>query len=239
VLRLAAVGDLHSTERPAPAARLRPHLSALAGSADLLVLAGDLTTHGRLAEARPLADDLAACPVPVVAVLGNHDHDAGQADLIRALLQDRGVTVLERESAVVDLPGGRLGVAGTKGFGGGFRGACGSEFGEPEMKAFMRHTRAVADALSAALDAVGRCDRRLALVHYAPVEATLEGERREIYPFLGSHLLGDAIDRAGADLVVHGHAHRGAERGVTDQGIPVRNVAQPVHGRPYVVYEIA
>jgi Icc-related predicted phosphoesterase len=129
----------------------------------------------------------------------------------------------------------RVGVAGTKGFGGGFAGACGGDFGEAEMKAFVRHTRSLAESLGkqlASLDA----DLRVALLHYSPVEATLQGERLEIYPFLGSYLLAEAVDRAGADLVVHGHAHAGSEKGLTAGGIRVRNVAQPVIKRAYNVY---
>jgi len=126
-------------------------------------------------------------------------------------------------------------VAGVKGFGGGFAGASGSEFGEREMKAFMAHTRHVAGMLEDALATLDT-DVRVALLHYAPVEATLRGERLEIYPFLGSYLLAEAVDRAGADLVVHGHAHNGTERGVTPAGVPVRNVAQPVLRRSYAVY---
>ena len=119
----------------------------------------------------------------------------------------------EGESAVIDAGGARLGVAATKGFGGGFRGACGSEFGETEMKAFIGHTRSLSEALERELNNLRHtCDYRVALPHYAPVEATLQGEPLEIYPFLGSYLLAEAIDRAGAELVVHGHAHRGTEK---------------------------
>ena len=145
--------------------------------------------------------------------------------------------VLEGDGAVVDVGGCRVGIAGTKGFGGGFAGACGSEFGEPVMKAFIAYTRRLADRLEAALAGLAdETDLRVALLHYSPTERTLRGERPEIYPFLGSYLLGEAVDRAGADLVLHGHAHAGTERGLTDGGIEVRNVAQPLLGRPYNVY---
>jgi Icc-related predicted phosphoesterase len=126
-------------------------------------------------------------------------------------------------------------VAGTKGFGGGFAGASASPFGEEEMKAFVGHTEEVAAGLEGALGALD-ADLRVALLHYSPVESTLAGERLEIYPFLGSYLLAEAIDRAGADLVLHGHAHRGTERGVTPGGISVRNVAETVIGHAYKVY---
>jgi Icc-related predicted phosphoesterase len=169
-------------------------------------------------------------------VLGNHDDHSGAEETIARLLRDAGVRLLEGDATVIDTPGGRVGVAGTKGFGGGFAGACGSDFGEPEMKAFIRHTEHLADRLQRALAELGPCAVRVALLHYSPVPATLSGERLEIYPFLGSYLLAEAIDRSGADLVVHGHAHRGSERGVTPAGIRVRNVAQPVIRAAYRVY---
>jgi Icc-related predicted phosphoesterase len=168
-------------------------------------------------------------------VLGNHDFESDRVEALVKLLDDAGVRVLEGDAAVVEVGGETLGVAGTKGFGGGFAGACGSDFGEPEMKAFVRHTRALADDLHRALASL-RVDVRVALTHFAPVKDTLVGERPEIYPFLGSYLLGEAIDAAGADLIVHGHAHNGIEKGVTPGGIPVRNVALPVLKTAYAVY---
>jgi len=129
-------------------------------------------------------------------------------------------------------------VVGAKGFGGGFEGACGSEFGEPEMKAFIRHTREIAERLEQLLAShEDQAERTVALLHYAPARATVVGERPEIFPFLGSWLLGDAIDRGGADLALHGHAHHGSERGTTAAGIPVRNVARPLLGLAYQVFE--
>jgi Icc-related predicted phosphoesterase len=148
------------------------------------------------------------------------------------------VKVLEGTSTIVDSPGGRLGVAGLKGFGGGFAGACASDFGEPEMKAFNRHTRDGAQRLEGALEDLDGVDVRIALLHYSPVRETLQGEPLEIFPFLGSYHLAEAIDRAGADLALHGHAHRGVERGVTPGGVRVRNVAQHVIGRAYNVYAL-
>jgi Icc-related predicted phosphoesterase len=168
-------------------------------------------------------------------VLGNHDHHAGEAAAVRAVLEDAGVTMLEGETATVDVDGERLAIAGVKGFGGGFAGACGSDFGEPEMKAFIRHTKAVAERLDGAVAAL-EGDVRVVLMHYAPIAETLQGERLEIYPFLGSYLLGEAVDRHGADLIVHGHAHRGTEKGVTPGGVRVRNVAQPLIRRAYNLY---
>jgi Icc-related predicted phosphoesterase len=232
-VRVAAVGDIHVGVESA--GQLRPHFEHLAERADVLLLAGDLTRIGERDEAAVLAEELRDLPVPVAAVLGNHDHHADAADIVVKLLDDAGVQVLEGETATFDVDGTTLGVAGIKGFGGGFAGACGSEFGEQEMKAFMAHSREVATALEESLSALDT-DARVALLHYSPVEATLQGERLEIYPFLGSYLLAEAVDRAGADLVLHGHAHNGSERGVTAGGVPVRNVAQPVLRRAYAVY---
>jgi Icc-related predicted phosphoesterase len=128
-----------------------------------------------------------------------------------------------------------VGVAGTRGFGGGFAGANATDFGEPEMKAFVRLTKSLAEQLEESLSELD-ADVRVALMHYSPVKDTLRGEPLEIYPFLGSYLLAEAVDRAGADLVLHGHAHRGQEQGVTPGGVPVRNVAQHVIRRPYKLF---
>lgn len=216
---------------------LRPALLELRERADLLLIAGDLTRSGRLDEAAVLAREIKAMPIPVMAVLGNHDYHQDQDSEIRAVLESSGVTVLEGECAQIDVDGLTVGVAGGKGFGGGFAGACGTEFGEPEMKAFMSHTRLLAASLEEALSRL-RTTVRIALTHYAPAHGTLVGERLEIYPFLGSYLLGEAIDRQGADLVIHGHSHRGTEKGVTPGGIHVRNVAQPVIRQSYRVYSL-
>jgi len=189
-----------------------------------------------LAEAvKAVAFALESVEVPVLAVLGNHDHHAGQVAALSSILAGGGVRLLEGTSAVLEVGGARIGVAGSKGFGGGFENACGSEFGEAEMKAFIGHTRALAERLGAALAAL-RSDVRIALLHYAPIPGTLHGERPEIYPFLGSHLLAQAVDGAGADLVLHGHAHAGSEKGATPGGVPVRNVAQPVIRSAYRVF---
>lgn len=234
-VRVAALGDTHFGEDSTGLLRLR--LTAIGDHADVLLLAGDLTQRGTVAEARVLADDLRGLPVPMVAVLGNHDYHAGNEREIRAVLEDAGVIVLEGGTAVIEVRGRTLGVAGVKGFGSGFAGACGSEFGEPEMKAYVRCAKEHALTLERALASLDT-DVRVALTHYAPVADTLEGERREIYPFLGSYLLGEAIDAAGCDLAVHGHAHRGVERGVTPAGVPVRNVAQHVICEAYRVYRV-
>jgi Icc-related predicted phosphoesterase len=233
VIRVAATGDLHFG--PDLAGTVRPHLEDLADHADVLLIAGDVTRVGDPEEAKGLATELAGLEVPVIAVLGNHDYHSDRQVEITGILEADGIRVLEGEASTLDIDGSSLGVAGAKGFGGGFVGASASDFGEPEMKAFIRHTREIAERLERALSDLAT-EHRVALLHYAPVEATLRGERPEIYPFLGSYLLGEAIDASGADLILHGHAHRGTERGVTPGGIPVRNVARPVIQRAYNVY---
>jgi Icc-related predicted phosphoesterase len=235
VIRVAAVGDVHAGADSVGA--FRHDFAHLADQADLLVLAGDLTRVGDPAEAAVLVAEIRDLAVPVVAVLGNHDYHADAATEIGDLLEAAGVRVLEGSGATFEVDGVRVGVAGTKGFGGGFAGASGSEFGEPEMKTFIRRTKAMAERLERALDALeSETDLRIALLHYAPIPETLHGEPVAIYPFLGSYLLGEAIDRSGADLVCHGHAHRGSEQGATPGGIPVRNVARPVLRRAYGLY---
>jgi Icc-related predicted phosphoesterase len=233
VIRVAAVADLHAGTDSA--GTLKPALEGIDDRADVLLLGGDLTRVGDPSEARVVADELRETPVPMVAVLGNHDHHSGRDRDVRSIIADAGVLMLEGESTLVPVNGSVLGVAGVKGFGGGFAGACATAFGEPEMKVFVEHTRHTADQLERALSSIS-ADARVALVHYAPVPDTLEGERLEIYPFLGSYLLGEAIDRAGADLALHGHAHAGIEKGVTPGGVQVRNVAMPVIGAAYRVY---
>jgi Icc-related predicted phosphoesterase len=235
--RIAAVGDIHVGADSV--GRVAQGLAHVNERADVLLLAGDLTRCGTTEEAGLVARELAAVRIPVVAVLGNHDFHADEADEVVRALERGGVTVLDGTSTTVEASGTVIGIAGAKGFGGGFAGACATSFGEQAMKAFIAETRSEAARLHNALVSVGeRADRVVALLHYSPVEETLRGERLEIYPFLGSHLLAEAIDTAGADLVLHGHAHRGSERGVTPGGIRVRNVAQQVIGHAYRVFDL-
>lgn len=235
MIRIAAVGDVHVDKDVV--GRYRPALEELPDQADAMLVAGDLTRHGTPEEARCFAQEFGGLAVPVVVVLGNHDHQSDQQDQVTEVLTDAGITVLEGEATVLEIRGHRLGIAGTKGFGGGFAGACASNFGEREMKDFVATTERYADALSKALNSV-RCDALVALTHYAPVPETLVGEPLEIYPFLGCYQLGRAIDSAPTALALHGHAHHGAERGRTPGGVPVRNVAHPVIKQAYNVYQL-
>jgi Icc-related predicted phosphoesterase len=233
MIRIAAVGDVHLGADAR--GRMRPALEKVGEHADVLLLAGDLTRHGTLDEAQVVADEFADLPVPVVAVLGNHDHHDDKPVEVAKLLSDSGLHVLEGDSVVFQVGDEKIGIAGVKGFGGGFAGKCGSNFGEREMKSFVSHTIAVADNLRVALHSI-EADIRVALMHYSPVPDTLRGEPPEIYPFLGSYLLGEAVDATDTDLAIHGHAHFGTEQGMTPGGVRVRNVAQPIIRSAYTVY---
>jgi Icc-related predicted phosphoesterase len=235
MIRIAAAGDVHFDRKSHN--RLAQHLRELAGKADILLLAGDLTQTGHPEEMMVLANDLRQCPVPVVAVLGNHDYHVDQVDTVTGILKDAGVTVLERSSTILDINGQRVGVAGAKGFGGGFVGASGSDFGEPEMKNFMRHSKSEARQLEQVIK-VMEADYKIVLLHYSPTTQTLSGEKKEIYPFLGCYFLAEAVDYGKADICFHGHAHGGMEKGETPGGTPVRNVAQPVIRHAYNIYTL-
>jgi Icc-related predicted phosphoesterase len=235
MIRIAAVGDVHVDKDVL--GRFRPALDQLPDVADVLLVAGDLTRHGTLDEARCFATEFGGLGVPVVLVLGNHDHHSDRPVQVAELLTDAGMTVLDGTATVLTLNGHRLGVAGVKGFGGGFAGASAGNFGEPEMKLFVRTGEEAAERLGEALRSV-ECDALVALTHYAPVPETLAGEPPEIYPFLGAYQLAQAIDSAPTVLALHGHAHHGSERGRTPGGVPVRNVAHPVIKQAYNVYQL-
>ena len=236
MIRIAAVGDVHFGLDAI--GTWRPELDAVCDDADVLLLAGDLTRVGLPEEAEALVAELEGITIPIVAVLGNHDFHTDCEKEVVDVLESSGMHVLEGQALELDLDGERLGIAGVKGFGIGFPGASASDFGEPEMKAFVQVARDAADRLHDALSTLDT-HHTVALTHYSPVEETLQGERLQIWPFLGCHLLAEAIDDAGADLAVHGHAHGGSEAGVTPGGVQVRNVAQPVIGAAYRVYRLA
>jgi Icc-related predicted phosphoesterase len=235
MIRLAAIADLHCVE--ATCGLLAPAWSELHETADVLLVGGDLTTRGTPAEAAVLARELERVRIPVVAVLGNHDYHTGHEAEVRRILEDAGTCVLECECTKVTVGGETLGIAGTKGFGGGFAGACGTDFGEPEMKQFVRHSVDLAARLRGVMHGLD-ADYRVLLMHYSPIDTTLQGEPLPIYPFLGSYLFAEAADAVGVDLVVHGHAHHGSEKGVTPGGIPVRNVALPLIRTPYALFHL-
>ncbi len=236
LVRLAAVGDVH-LGRDSRGLFAR-ELEGIEERADMLLIAGDVTRVGEAEEAAVFAGEVADLPVPAVAVLGNHDYHSDQEELVTKHLEEAGVVVLEQDSIVVELADRTIGIAGAKGFGGGFREACGSDFGEPEMKAFVRHSQAIATAFEEQLRSLQGTDVRVALLHYSPIADTLVGEKPEIFAFLGSYFLEDAIDAAGADIAFHGHAHAGAETGTTAGGVPVHNVAHAVIRSAYKVFEV-
>jgi Icc-related predicted phosphoesterase len=235
-LTLAAIGDLHVSETCHN--RYRDMFAEISDVADVVALAGDLTNFGKVSEAEILAEDLRACTIPIVAVLGNHDVESGQEQEIMQILQSAGVTVLDEQATVIS----GVGFAGVKGFVGGFGRAELGAFGEDAIKSFVDEARNEARKLENALRSL-RTERVVAVLHYSPIAETVEGEPLEIYAFLGSSRLADAVDRFdNVKAVVHGHAHRGAWSGKTPRGVPVYNVAQfvvePAFGRPYALLEI-
>ncbi|MFQ6331142.1 metallophosphoesterase family protein [Nocardia sp. CWNU-33] len=236
-IRVAAVADLHM--RDSVVGVFRPDFTRLAEHADVLLLAGDLTESGTVREADLLCAEIAALPVPVVAVLGNHDHDHRLGYQIAAMLTAAGIHLLDGDAVTLDLAGSRLGIAGVMGGSGGFPRYPGTpDEGTPEHQARMRRGPLDALRLHQALDTL-TCETRIALMHFAPVIDTLVGEPRKIYPGLGCHDLAEAVDAGRATLAIHGHAHGGTEFGRTAGGVPVRNVSYPVIGRSYVVYDVA
>jgi Icc-related predicted phosphoesterase len=234
-LRIAGIGDIHC--RDANRERIRAAFAGLPEQADLALIAGDITSHGTVEEAEVLCEAVAPLELPVFAVLGNHDWHGDQAHLIASRLREGGVRVLEGEAAIVEVGGVEVGVVGGKGFGGGFAPRHLPDFGEPSLRALYAETTAEVEALDAGLHEIATCPVRLVLLHYAPVEATLEGEPPEIFAFLGSDRLAAPILEHNPDLVLHGHAHAGAAEGAIGE-VPVRNVSQPVVGRDFAVFEL-
>jgi len=235
-ITVAAIGDLHVTEQGEK--RYRELFAEISDQADVLVLCGDLTNFGKTGEAELLAEDLRGCSIPVVGVLGNHDFECGQPEKVTEILHQAGMTMLDDQAAVIE----GVGFAGVKGFIGGFgRGELGA-FGEEAIKVFVDESIHEARKLENALRSL-RTERAMAVLHYAPIAETVEGEPKEIFPFLGSSRLAEAVDRFdNVKAVVHGHAHRGAFKGATPRGVPVYNCAQFVvqaeMDRPYALIEI-
>src|SRR5437764_5578577 len=235
-LRVAAIGDLHVQEDSV--APYREMFAEISSSADVLVLCGDLTNFGKTSEAEILGEDIRACSIPVVGVLGNHDYECGQPEKVCEILHQAGMTVLDEQA--IEIEG--VGFAGVKGFLGGFGRGELAPFGEPIVKAFVDEAVNEARKLENALRSL-RTERSVAVLHYSPIIGTLEGEPLEIFQYLGSQRLAEPIDRFDhVKAVVHGHAHHGKYEGRTPRGTPVYNVAQFVcreaFGRPYAVLEI-
>ena len=237
VVRVAALADLHCTKTSHGG--FQALFARLAEAADVALIAGDLTDYGLPEEARVLAKELASVRIPIAAVLGNHDIESGKADEVRQTLTDAGVVVLDGDAC--EMQG--IGIAGVKGFGGGFGQRALGPWGETIIKQFVREAVDEALKLEAALARL-RTNHLVALLHYSPVQATVEGEPLEIYPFLGSSRLEEPIGRYPVSLVVHGHAHRGRLEGATKTGVPVYNVSMPLLTRsfadrpPFRVFEV-
>ncbi|HXZ79894.1 MAG TPA: metallophosphoesterase [Terriglobales bacterium] len=235
-MRIAATADLHFT--PERAIPLREELGRVRDEADILVLAGDLTNFGQPQEMEGLLNVLVRVRIPIVAVLGNHDYESGKEGELRAMLASASIKVLDGTGYERD----GVGFAGTKGFVGGFgRGAL-TSFGEPEIKAFVRAAIEEAVKLERALSQL-RTPKRVVVLHYSPIVSTVVGEAQEIFPYLGTSRLAEVVDRQGADLVVHGHAHHGSLEGKTTAGIPVHNVAITLLQRqatpsPYRLFDV-
>jgi Icc-related predicted phosphoesterase len=237
-MRLAAIADLHCPRNPPET--LGRFLEPVADAADVLLMCGDLTDRGFEDEAKALARALTATvKIPILAVLGNHDYDAGTPDTVTKILTEAGVRVLDGEA--VELRG--VGFVGVKGFAGGFGPRALQPWGEAAIKAFVREAVDEALKLESALAKL-TTERKVALLHYSPIEATTKGEAPELLPFLGSSRLEEPLTRYSVSAVVHGHAHHGSPDGRTRGDVPVYNVAVPVLQRvfperpPFRVIEI-
>jgi Icc-related predicted phosphoesterase len=235
-LRVAAIGDLHVMEDSV--APYRELFAEIANSADVLALCGDLTNFGKTSEAEILADDIRACSIPVLGVLGNHDYECGQPDEVARILHEAGMTVLDEQAIEID----GVGFAGVKGFMGGYGRGELAAFGEPIAKAFVDEAMNEARKLENQLRTL-RTKRSVAVLHYSPVTDTIAGEPEAIFQYLGSQRLCDPIDRFDhVKAVFHGHAHHGTYEGRTPLGKPVYNVAQfvlkPLFGKPYAIVEV-
>ena len=235
-VRVAAAGVVHCAPENRDA--ILTAFDAIDGEADMVLLAGDLTTHGEPEQGEILAEACRGMETPVVAVLGNHDLHANRADELVEVLRDAGIEVLERSHTTVGDAGCRIGVAGTKGFVGGFKGLGLPDFGEPSLRGIYAETSAEVEALSKGLGEIALCPFRIALLHYAPIADTLEGEPREIWTFLGSDRLAAPVLEHRPDLVLHGHAHAGRLEGDLD-GVPVYNVSVPVMGQDFWLFELS
>jgi len=201
---------------------------------DMIILCGDLTMRGLVEEVRGLVETMGNARVPIVSVLGNHDHESNNQEEIMDILEEAGVKVLERGMYIT--PDRSVGICGTKGFCGGFAPSKIAPFGERILKMFINETYKEANKVNRALKSM-KADFKVVAYHYAPIRETCTGERCEIIPFLGSSILSDPVDTFKASLVLHGHSHNGKEKGSTLMGVPVRNVALPIHNRRYCVYD--
>src|SRR3954470_858216 len=234
-LRIAATGDIHCRDSNRDA--VVESFAQLGDDVDLVLIAGDLTSHGRLEEAEIFCEAAVATAAPVYAVLGNHDWHADEAEAILERLQAGGVEMLDRRAAACQVGEVEVGIVGVKGFVGGFAPRHLPDFGEPSLRAVYAEATAEVQALEDGLREVATCPVRIVLLHYSPIEATLEGEPREIFVFMGSDRLAAPILEHGPDLVLHGPAHGGSPGGMIGES-PGHNVSQPVLGTAFRIFEL-
>jgi uncharacterized protein len=235
-MRIAATADLHYS--PQSYDHIREPLAHVRDEADVLVIAGDLTNYGKPEEMRSLLNALVRLRLPIVAVLGNHDYESSCEQELMKMMTDEGIKVLDGSSYERD----GVGFAGAKGFIGGFGRGVLTAFGEKEIKAFVQASLDETLKLERALSMI-RTEKIVIVTHYAPISETVLGEPQEIWPYLGSSRLAEVIDRHGAKLALHGHAHHGKPDGKTSGGVPVHNVAlsllmQHNSGKPYKVFDV-
>ena len=235
-MRIAALADIHYS--PPSYDRIRDAMGRVRDEADVLVLAGDLTNYGKPAEMESLLNALVRVRIPTVAVLGNHDFESGQEAELMRLMTSEGVKVLDGTAYERD----EVGFAGTKGFPGGFGRGVLTAFGEREVKAFVQAAIDECLKLERALMQV-RTEKIVVVMHYSPIAATVQGELPEIFPYLGTSRLAEVVDRHGANLVLHGHAHHGAPDGRTTAGVAVHNVALALNlrqdsAKPYRIFDL-
>jgi Icc-related predicted phosphoesterase len=235
MIRIAAAGDLHASE--ATRERVEHAFERVAAEADVILLAGDLTTTGEPEQAQVVADACRGLDVPIFAVLGNHDFHAGRPGELVAVLEAAAVRVLDRSWRSCEIGGLELGVVGAKGFVGGFPGSVLPDFGEPLLREVYAETTREAESIAKGLQEIVHCDLRVVLLHYAPIQATVEGEPEGVHVMLGSDRLATPIAEYGADLVLHGHAHAGSLQGCIGK-IPVYNVAVHVTGRDFWIFDL-
>ncbi len=234
-LRIAAAGDVHCSE--SRRGEIAGAMAALEGTADLVLLAGDLTTHGEPEQASVLADACAPLALPVLAVLGTHDWHADRREELVKALEAGGIQVLDRDWTVCAAGGIDVGVVGIKGFVGGFPGSHLPDFGEPLLRRVYQETSLEVEALDRGLREIALCPARIVLLHYAPTEQTIVGEAPGIWAFLGTDRLAAPIAEHEPDLVLHGHAHSGTFQGAIAE-VPVYNVSVPVIGRNFWLFEL-
>jgi Icc-related predicted phosphoesterase len=236
-IKIAAVGDIHIGKNSR--GMFNEYFALISELADVLVLCGDITQRGIPSDVEILAQEISSCKIPILGVLGNHDHEGGKMDEISEMLARARVTILDGDSVVEK----GVGFAGIKGFCGGFGNHILTSFGEKAIKDFVQETVNENLKLERALDQLSNTEKKVVIMHYAPIAETLKGESPEIFPFLGSSRFEDTINRFDVNVVFHGHAHHATHAGATNKNIPVFNVAYPIMyninpAQAFLLYEV-